>query len=65
MTPQVILTILRPCTTRGTGGGCGDTGGVRDEVAEKWNNAQEDRGGRRFGERAKGNSFGLFLQIVL
>lgn len=38
--PQVILTILRPCTTGGTKGGQG----VEDEVTEKWNNMKEDRG---------------------
>lgn len=38
----------------------------KDEVAERWNNVEEERGGRRPDrERAEGNSLGLFLQIVL
>lgn len=63
--PQVILTILRPCTTGGTKEGGESAKGHRgqrsqDEDAEKWNDVGEgDR------ERAKGNSLGLFLQIVL
>lgn len=46
----MILTILRPCTTEGTKGerereGWGGQGS-KDEVAEKWINVREDRGGR-------------------
>ncbi len=52
MTPWVILTILRPCTTGGTKGvwGEGDSArghrGQRSKSEKKWNNVEEDRRGK-------------------
>lgn len=51
VTPRVILTILRPCTTGGTKGGGdrpGDTWGQRSKDAEKW---RRTKGGRPDRER--------------